>query len=136
MVKKLNKYITGFDYTEKILIILSTTFSRISIFSHLKIKKHTSLISSVLILLFSLTTVIIKKLLYETKKRKKKHNKVLYLGKNKLDCIEMLISQSIIDSRISHERLKMIIDEKKDYDNQKENIINKGGNNIRLSENT
>ena len=136
MVKKLNKYITSFDYTEKILIILSTTFSGISIFSHSKIKKHTSLISSVLILLFSLTTVIIKKLLYETKKRKKNHNKVLYLGKNKLDCIEMLISQSIIDSRISHEGLKMIIGEKKDYDNQKENIINKGGNNIRLSENT
>ena len=53
------------------------------------------------------------------KKRKKKHDKVLYLGKNKLDCIEMLISQAIIDLQISHEEFKMIVDEKKDYDNQK-----------------
>ena len=119
LIKKLNKYITGFDYTDKILIVLSTTFSGVSIFSHLKLKKHAGLISSVLILGFSLTTAAIKKLLYETKKKKKKHNKILYLGKNKLDCIEMLISQAIIDLQISHEEFKMILDEKKDYDNQK-----------------
>ena len=119
LIKKLNKYITGFDYTDKILIVLSTTFSGVSIFSHLKLKKHAGLISSVLILGFSLTTAVIKKLLYETKKKKKKHNKILYLGKNKLDCIEMLISQAIIDLQISHEEFKMILDEKKDYDNQK-----------------
>ena len=44
----------------------------------------------------------------------------------------MLISQAIIDLQISHEEFKMIIDEKKDYDCQKENIINKN----KLSENT
>ena len=31
----------------------------------------------------------------------------------------MLISQAIIDLQISHEEFKMIVDEKKDYDNQK-----------------
>ena len=46
-------------------------------------------------------------------KKKKKHNKVLSLGKTKLDCIEMLISQSIIDLNISHDELKMIINQKK-----------------------
>ena len=35
----------------------------------------------------------------------------------------MLISQAIIDLQISHEEFKMIVDEKKDYENQKENII-------------
>ena len=55
----------------------------------------------------------------ETKKRKKKHNKLLYLGKNKLDCIEMLISQTIIDQIISHDELKAIINEKKVYGNKK-----------------
>ena len=45
------------------------------------------------------------------------------MGKNKLDCIEMLISQSITDVNVSHKELKMIMNEKKDYDNQK-NIIN------------
>ena len=43
LIKKLNKYITGFDYNDKILIVLSGTFSGGSIFSHLKIKKHTGL---------------------------------------------------------------------------------------------
>ena len=59
------------------------------------------------------------------KKRKKKHNKLLYLGKNKLDCIEMLISQSINDIIISHEEFKTIMNEKKDYDDQKQNIVDK-----------
>ena len=68
---------------------------------------------------------IIKKLLYETQKRKKKHNKIFYLGKNKADSVEMLISQAIIDLDISHEESKTIINEKKDYDDKK-NIINEG----------
>ena len=59
----------------------------------------------------------IKKLLYEAKKKKKKHNKIIYLGKNKLDCVEMLISQAIIDQQINHNEFKMIIHEKKYYDN-------------------
>ena len=57
---------------------------------------------------------IIKKLLYETPKRKKKHNKIFYLGKNKADSIEILISHAIIDLDISHEEFKTIINEKKD----------------------
>ena len=47
------------------------------------------------------------------KKRKKKHNKLLYLGKNKLDCIEMLISRAITDRIIGHDEFRAIIDEKK-----------------------
>ena len=47
--------------------------------------------------------------------------KLFYLGKNKLDCIELLISQVIIDLQISHEEFEMIVNEKKDCDNQKEN---------------
>ena len=42
-------------------------------------------------------------------KRKKKHNKLLYLGKNKLDAIEMLISQAITDRIIDHDEFKAII---------------------------
>ena len=61
--------------------------------------------------------------LYETKKKKKNHNKLLYLGKNKLDCIKMLISQAITDRIINHDEFKAIINEKNNYDSQK-NIIN------------
>ena len=57
--------------------------------------------------------------MYETKKRKKKHNGLLYLAKNKLDCVEMLVSKAVIDQIISHDEFKAIMDEKKDYDNQK-----------------
>ena len=60
VIKKMSKYITGFDYTDKILILLATTFSGVSIFSHLKIKKNTDLISSVLTLFFSVSTPVIK----------------------------------------------------------------------------
>ena len=110
LIRKLGKYITGFHYTDKIVTVFLTIFSGANIFSHVKKRKHAGLIISVFSLFFCFSAGIIKKLLYETKKRKKKHNKLLYLRKNKLDCIEMLISQAITDR---------IIDEKKDYDSQK-----------------
>ena len=81
VIKKLRKYITGFDSADKILTVFLTVFSSVSIFSDIKTKKHTGLISSVPTLFFSLITAIIKKSFYETKQRKKKHSKVLYLSK-------------------------------------------------------
>ena len=47
IIKKLSKCITGFDYTDKILTVFLTIFSVLNIFSHIKTKKHTGLISSV-----------------------------------------------------------------------------------------
>ena len=38
-IKKLSKYITGFDYTDKVLTVFLTVFSAVSIFSHIKTKK-------------------------------------------------------------------------------------------------
>ena len=90
LIKKLSKYITGFDFYDKILTVFLTVFSGVNFLSHIKTKTYTRLISSVFSLFFCLSVGIIKKLLYETKRRKKKHNKLLYLAKNKLDCIEML----------------------------------------------
>ena len=55
------------------------------------------------------------KLQQETKLRKKKHNKLLYLAKNKLDCIEMLVSNSIKDGIISRDEFLEILKEKKEY---------------------
>ena len=64
-------------------------------------------------LLFSLSFGITIKLQQETKLRKKKHNKLLYSTKNKLDCIEMLISNFIKDGIISHPEFLEILKEKK-----------------------
>ena len=62
---------------------------------------------------------IVIKLQQETKLRKKKHNRSLYLAKNKLDCIEMLISNSIKDGIINHDEFLEILKEKKTYDSLK-----------------
>ena len=43
----------------------------------------------------------------------------MYLGKTKLDCIEMLISASMKDGIIDHNDFLAIIKEKKQYDNEK-----------------
>ena len=49
----------------------------------------------------------------ETKLRKKKHNRLLYLAKNKLDCVEMLISESVEDGIVDYSELLAIRKEKK-----------------------
>ena len=59
------------------------------------------------------------KLQQETKLRKKKRNRLLYLAKNKLDCVEMMISNSIKDGIINHDELLEILKEKKEYDSLK-----------------
>ena len=79
----------------------------------LKKKKLLDLITSIFSLIFSLSFGIVIKLHQETKLRKKKHNRLLYLCKNKLDCIEMLISNSIKDGIINHDEFLEILKEKK-----------------------
>ena len=54
-----------------------------------------------------------KKLLSTTRNKKKKHDKILMLAKSKLDSIETLVSQALIDMEISHEEFNAIIREKK-----------------------
>ena len=54
-------------------------------------------------LIFSVTTRIIKKLL----SIKKKHDKILMLAKSKLNSIETLVSQALIDMEISHKEFCM-----------------------------
>ena len=69
-------------------------------------------------LMFSLTTGIIKKLLSITRNKKKKHDKILMLAKSKLDSIETLVSQALIDMEISYEEFNAIIREKKIWEDE------------------
>ena len=64
-------------------------------------------------LIFFLTVGIIKKLLSIRIYKKKKHDKILMLVKSKLDSIEILVSQALIDMEISHEEFNAIIRERK-----------------------
>ena len=45
------------------------------------------------------------------------------LAKSKLNSIESLMSQALIDLDISHEEFKMIVNEKEKYDQMKESTI-------------
>ena len=86
-------------------------------------------------MIFSLTTGIIKKLLSITRKKKKKYDKILILAKSKLDSIETLVFQAIIDMEISHEEFNVIIREKQKYEKMKENVrnVSKQQDNMRLN---
>ena len=53
LINKLNKYLTIFDYSNKILTVVLTVFSGTNIFAHIKGKKNLiGLITSVFSLLF------------------------------------------------------------------------------------
>ena len=75
-------------------------------------------------LIFSLTTEIVKKLLSITRNKKKKHDRILMLAKSKLNSIETLVSQALIDMEISHEEFNAIIREKQKYERMKVNVRN------------
>ena len=114
IIKKLNKYLVGFDYLDKIFITLSASLGTLSIASYASVVGIPGGITSAsLNLVFALGTGISKSLLNLTKKRKKKHNKIIILGKNKLNTIDTLLSSALNDSKISHEEFSNIITEKK-----------------------
>ena len=114
--KKLSKYVTIFDYIDKILIVLSATTSGISIISFTSaIGTSVGIVNASSTLIFSLLTGIIKKFLNMTRKKKKKHDTILMLPESKFNSIETLISQALNDLNISHEELKMILNEKDKY---------------------
>ena len=95
---------------DKVLIVLSATPSGVSIIYHASvIGIAAGIISSSFTLVFSLTTGILKKSLKETRKKKKKHSKIIMLAKSKLNSIETLMSQALIDLEISHEEFKKIV---------------------------
>ena len=43
----------------------------------------------------------------------------MYLAQNKLDCVEMLVSKSVMNGIIDHNEFLAIMKDKKDYDSQK-----------------
>ena len=77
-----------------------------------------------LTVIFTTTTGVVKKMLNITRKKKKEHNKIITLARNKLNIIETLISQELIDFDISHEEFLKIIYEKNNYGQMKDNIRN------------
>ena len=121
----MSRYVTIFDYIDKILIVLSPTTSGVSIISFTSntIGESVGIVSASFTLIFSLTTGIIKKLLNMTTNKKKKHDQLLMLAESKFNSIEELISQALGDIDISHEKSIMILKEKDKYEKMKYNLI-------------
>ena len=124
----LNKYITAFDYIDKILVISSATTGEVSIISFTSITRApVGIVSASFTLIFSLTTGIVRKILDILRKKRKNLDKILILAESKLNSIDILISQALIDMNISHEEFIMILNEKDRYEMMKENLKNKNG---------
>ena len=103
VIKKLSKYIVVFDYADKIFITLSASFGTLSLVFHATVVGiPVGIAGGSLTVLFTVTTGIVKKL----------HNKIIALARNKLNIIETLMSQALIDFEISHDEFSKIIDEK------------------------
>ena len=121
--KKLSKYVAAFDYIDKILIALSATTGGVSICLFTSVVgAPVGIASASFTLIFSLTTGIVKKLLSTTRNKKKKHDKIFMLAKSKLNSIETLISEAMIDMEIRHEEFVTILKEKDEYEKMKENV--------------
>ena len=58
------------------------------------------------------------------KKKKKKQDEVVLLAKTKLDSVEQLISEALIDSNFSYDEFVSINNVQKEYDDMKEEIKN------------
>ena len=123
--KKLSKYVSTFNYIDKILIALNATTGGVCIISHATVvSTPIGIVSAGFTLLFVLTTGIVKKLFKTTRNKKKKHDKILMLAKSKLNSIETLVSQALIDMEISHAEFITILKEKDKYEKMKENASN------------
>ena len=71
--------------------------------------------SSVIEIQNSASTAGIKKYIAIIKKKKKKHDKIVLLGKDKLNTIEVLTSKALIDSYINHEEVLSISNVLREY---------------------
>ena len=59
-----------------------------------------------------------------SKKKKKKHDKIVLLGKAKLDTIEFLISKALIDAYTSHDQFISVYNMLREYNEMKKVIKN------------
>ena len=123
ILKKISKYLVAFDYAEKLFITLSASFGTLSIASYATVVGIPAGVAGAsLTLIFTVTTGMVKTLLNITRKKKKKHNKIIALARSKLNIVENLISQALIDFEITHEEFSKIIYEKNNCEQIMDNI--------------
>ena len=100
--KNISKYIGSLDYFDKSLNVLSILSGSISSLPTV-IEAPVGIIGASCGLTFSITLGFVKKFLKTIRNKKKKHNKIVMLGRNKLNSIESKLSKALMDNEISLE---------------------------------
>ena len=113
----------AFNYFGKYLIVSSATTGRVSIISFVNVIGAPADIARIsFTLVFSLITGILKWVSEKTRNKQEKHNKTIVLAKIKLNSIETLISQELVDLEIIPQEFKTSGNEKEKNGKLKENI--------------
>ena len=108
--KKLRKHVTAFNYIDKVLIVLNAATGGVSIISHGTVAgASVGIANAAFTIVFPLTTRLIKKLLKTTRNKKEKLDKILMFAKSKLNSIQALVSQALIDMEKSHKEFITIL---------------------------
>ena len=117
--EKTRKYL---NYVEHLLILASTITGCVSIsaFASLVCVPVGIVSSAVGISIYGITAEINK--YKSTIKKQKKHDKILLLGKYKLNTIEVLISRALIDSYISNDEFVSVNNVLREYNEIKNEI--------------
>ena len=120
--KKTCKYL---NYVENLRILVSTVTGCVSIsaFASLVCVPVGITSSAVGIKIFPITARI-KKYNSIINKKKKKCDKIVLLGKAKLDAFEILISNALINSYISHDEFASVNNVSREYNEMKGEIKN------------
>ena len=120
--KKTCKYL---NYVNHLLILASAVSGYISVAAFASLVAIPfGITSSVVGLKICASTAGIKNCKSVIKKKKKQHNKIVFLGKDKLNTIEVLVSKALIDSYISHEKFVSVNNGLSEYYEMKEEIKN------------
>ena len=120
--KKTCKYL---NYVEHLLILALTSTSCVSVSTFVSLVcVPVGITSSAVGIKICAIIAGIKKYKSIIKKKKKKHDKILVLGKDKLNTIEVLISKALIDSYISHDEFVSVKNVLREYSEMREEIKN------------
>ena len=120
--KKTCKYL---NYVEQLLILVSTVTGCVSVSAFASLVfVSVGITSSAVVIKISAVTAGIKKYKSIIKKKKNKHDKIVLLGKTKLDTNEVLIFKSLIDSYIIRDKFISVNNVLREYNEMKEEIRN------------
>ena len=123
MSEKYKKICNYLNYVEHLLILVSTVTGCVSISAFASLVAiPVGITSSAVGIKICAITAGIKKYKSIIKKKKKKHDKIVLLGKDKLNTIEVLISKALIDSYISHDKFVSVNNVLREYYEAKKEI--------------